>query len=307
MRLPSAGAVLPCPPAPGHGHGRPPPPSPGSRRSRSQTIYLLRHGVAVHNLPDPRTGTYPDLTDPRLTDPPLVPWGRHQAEEAAGRIYRSASSGGGGGGPGGPVDLVVSSPLVRCLQTASLAFPRRAGAGGGGAGAGAAAGEEEDDEQEREGGDPPEPHLRTPPVLVHELVREAIGTHYPDRRRRRSEIAAMCPWAHLPEDMAEDDGDWTPGRREAAGDVQERSARFLRWLAHRPEGTVGIVSHGVWTELCLLRFCPGALDHGRRRVNNCDVFRARCVSTWEQRADAAGGPDGGMALVTVQLEDATLI
>ena len=42
-------------------------------------------------------------------------------------------------------------------------------------------------------------------------------------------------------------------------------------------------------------------------MNNCDVFRARCVSTWEQRADAAGGPDGGMALVTVQLEDATLI
>jgi len=54
------------------------------------------------------------------------------------------------------VQVVISSPLRRCLQSASLAFP------------GAARG-------------------LGPPIVCNDLAREAYGMHFPDKRGKKSD------------------------------------------------------------------------------------------------------------------------
>ena len=253
------------------------------RRQRKQAIILMRHGVAVHNAPDARTKQYPDIYDPRFTDPPLIPEGTHQASQASLRIqqYLVASN---GGRP--DVDVVISSPLRRCLQTASLAFPN----------------------QQRMAGaavplvpsEPSKPLERRPRMLVNELVREAFGSHYPDKRRDRSDVAAEFPWVQLPEDFASIDPCWLPDARETLPALRRRIYQFFQWLASNVrEELIGLVSHGVWIETCLMHFCPDVLENGKKRVYNCDTFKAICVSTWDQADD--GGNE--WKLVSVGLEN----
>lgn len=255
--------------------------SSGRRRQKIQTIYIIRHGVAVHNIPDARTKAYPDLFDPRYTDPPLVPWGSQQASEAAGKIQHDLSTINANG-----VDLVISSPLRRCLQTASLAFPP---------------------ENSSNRAEPSDPSLRRPRIAVNELAREAYGMHYPDQRGKRSNISAEFPWVQLPLDFAEEDPYWRPDKRESMHDVKVRAASFFGWLASNClEETIGIVSHGVWIEICLLHYCPEVLNNGQRRVYNCDIFKAKCVSIWEEKAADTGGQKE-WNLVTVGLEGCEMV
>ena len=87
-------------------------------RRRVQRIAFIRHGVARHNLPDPLTGGRPNFEDPALTDPPLTREGKAMAIEAGERAcmwWRTTGS-------GEEIDLVVTSPLTRCIQTTVLGF-----------------------------------------------------------------------------------------------------------------------------------------------------------------------------------------
>jgi broad specificity phosphatase PhoE len=257
----------------------------GVRRQRKQAIILLRHGVAVHNVPDARTKQYPDIYDPRLTDPPLIPEGTYQASQASLKIQQYLATASGGRTD---VDLVISSPLRRCLQTASLAFPQQTVTATTTA-------------VPPMPSEPSNPSKRRPQMLVNELVREAFGSHYPDKRRNRSDIAAEFPWVRLPEDLASVDPVWRPDARESLLDVRDRIIAFFRWLASNVrEDVIGLVSHGVWIETCLMHFCPDVLDNGKKRVYNCDAFRAICLSTWEQSDD---GGNNEWKLISVSLEE----
>lgn len=244
----------------------------------------MRHGVAVHNVPDARTKQYPDIYDPRFTDPPLIPEGTHQASQVSLKIqqYLAAAN---GGRP--DVDLVISSPLRRCLQTASLAFPNQQRTGGAAV-------------PTVPSGEPTNPLERRPRMLVNELVREAFGSHYPDKRRNRSDVAAEFPWVQLPENFASIDPYWLPDARETLPALRARIVQFFQWLASNvQEELIGLVSHGVWIETCLMHFCPDVLENGKKRVYNCDSFKAIFVSTWEQ-VDGDGGNE--WKLVTLGLE-----
>jgi broad specificity phosphatase PhoE len=122
---------------------------------RVQKVVFLRHGVARHNLMDPTTGQPPNLKDPALWDPPLVRDGRLQAVDAGERLqiwWKTTQL-------GETVELILVSPLTRCLQTATLAFlPGSLYTNG----------------------------LKEPRFVCDEQVREAFGKHYPDRRRGKS-------------------------------------------------------------------------------------------------------------------------
>lgn len=84
-----------------------PPGSPGG----GKTVYFVRHGQAIHNVAK-ETHTGPDnpYLDPSLTDAPLTPLGKEQAQ-----ALREATA-------ALPIDVVVVSPLVRAVETAYLAF-----------------------------------------------------------------------------------------------------------------------------------------------------------------------------------------
>jgi bisphosphoglycerate-dependent phosphoglycerate mutase len=123
---------------------------------RVQKVVFVRHGVARHNLLDPETGTSQNLLDSHLLDPPLVYRGKQQALDAGERLrlwWRTTQL-------GANIELVVTSPLTRCIQTATLAF---------------LPGDCYTSDQWTE-----------PTFICSELCREAFGKHYPDKRRETS-------------------------------------------------------------------------------------------------------------------------
>lgn len=78
--------------------------------------------------------------------------------------------------------------------------------------------------------------------------------------------------------MTENDDAWSPDRRETIHDIRHRISLFLETLSQREETNVVVVSHGVWIERCFHMCCPEALEHGKKRVHNCNVFVGECVS-----------------------------
>lgn len=78
--------------------------------------------------------------------------------------------------------------------------------------------------------------------------------------------------------MPEEDLAWKPDWRETIYDMERRIDSFLNTLVGRTEKNIVVVSHGVWIEVCFHKYCFEALDHGRKRVHNCNTFVGECVS-----------------------------
>ena len=152
----------------------PPPQAPPPYK----TIYLIRHGVAKHNIPNPVTGQRPDIAnDVTLTDPQLVRQGILQAQVLGERLKRSGTS--------ATIELVVCSPLTRCIQTAGYVFPDHFRL---------ATKDLSNGSQEHHGGKKSTAIMESEKnhhfilnnncnVFCHEDTREAFGMHYPDKRR----------------------------------------------------------------------------------------------------------------------------
>jgi broad specificity phosphatase PhoE len=227
-----------------------------------KTVYFIRHGVAIHNVPDPNTGQMPNLHDERYTDPSLIRQGEMQACELGaklrqmGLILDGTPSGGSsdvmdtGCNTKQPIDLVVCSPLTRCLQTASHIFPNFS------------------------------------LICCHGDVREAYGMHYPDRRSPLSQLKAKFPHVtyHHPSLSTEDDVDWQPHIRETRDDVLRRIDNFLAWVTQQQHESFAVVTHGVWIECALLKYCPQVLEFGKKRVYNCECYYAHLVCDGDQLA-----------------------
>jgi len=102
---------------------------PNKCSSSTKTIYLIRHGVARHNVRGTH-GEKPDLLDPLYTDPELIRQGKIQASVLGEQLRTkglaiddSSMDMEDNDDTIKPIDLVVCSPLTRCLQTASHIFP----------------------------------------------------------------------------------------------------------------------------------------------------------------------------------------
>jgi hypothetical protein len=136
---------------------------------RVQTIVLMRHGVAAHNFEGA------DLCSPSLLDPPLTLHGKMGAIQAGDKIrtwWKAANNnpnydGCSVVGNHSSIDLIVTSPLTRCLQTTMHAFLPGDDYG--------------DDCRRDDGGDG-----AWIPIVCLEHLREACGKHYPDKRREKS-------------------------------------------------------------------------------------------------------------------------
>ena len=136
-----------------------------SMNERVQVVAFVRHGIACHNLWDPVTHQPPRLEDPNLWDPPLVYEGKQQALEAGEYTktwWRTTQL-------GEEIELIVTSPLTRCIQTTMLGFLP---------GDGYTCTQKSDADE--------------PEIYCTELVREAFGMHYPDKRRSKSLLQVRC-------------------------------------------------------------------------------------------------------------------
>jgi hypothetical protein len=145
---------------------------------RKQTMVLIRHGVALHNVIDSRTGQACNYRDSYFFDPPLV---EDRMDDIVGmgskvqQWFTTQSE------PNRTIELIITSPLTRCIQTTMIAF-----------------GSIVDDDKIATTGTCPtndrkNSHTCRPtiPILCREVIREAYGIHFPDQRRAKS-VLMVC-------------------------------------------------------------------------------------------------------------------
>jgi broad specificity phosphatase PhoE len=144
-------------------------------------------------------------SDPLHFDAPLSTVGTAQVRDA--RAAMAAL----------PIDVVVSSPLTRALQTAQGLF---------------------------------DGHPRSPPIIVHPMLRERVENSC-DVGRPPAELAVLFPaldLAHLDDVWWHADG--IPDIRgiciEPVASVAARALQFKSYLRTRPERCIAVVGHGTF-------------------------------------------------------------
>ncbi|RBR21966.1 uncharacterized protein FIESC28_04679 [Fusarium coffeatum] len=163
----------------------------------SPIIHCVRHGQGVHNL---------SYANHDLPDPELTPLGEEQARALTTRFPDLAN-----------VELIVSSPLRRTIQTALLAFPSKL----------------EDGMQV----------LALPEVQeASELICDT-GSPLPDIKANFDGLPV--DFSLVEPDWCIKQGKWAP----IAACLLERAALARRWLSERAEAEVVVISHG-----CFLHF-----------------------------------------------------
>jgi len=267
-----------------------------------QNVFFLRHGVAQHNIPTGKSGigdyTWPNLADPAFTDSSLVTKGMDQARKVGRRLCFSINQAihSRSEDKEMTLDLVVTSPLSRCLQTASLVL-------------------------ETFNSDDKVMTTKTPvKIICHEGLRESYGKNYSDKRSKKSHLVKSWPNVEFAPEMTEDDLDWHPEYRETMDHLVQRVHDFLFWLISRhfhstyfpdeenelmevtdpPTCSVLLITHGVWMESCFMRYCPEVLDWGSKRVHNCNLFRGDLVGMWQQDLSTLKWHCIGMALENIR-------
>ncbi len=183
-----------------------------------KVVHFIRHGQASHNALAAASGaaacgckrSSPDGRDtPQAScpynadaafDSPLTPTGRDQA-----RALADTCAGLG-------VQLVVSSPLRRTIQTALHAF-----------------------------GDFIDEDLLEP-VVLHDMLREQHGMHRCDQRRDTATIKAEFGTRVDTDGLAPSDEMWTD-QRESKDSVADRCEQFVSWLMLQPEENIAVVAH----------------------------------------------------------------
>lgn len=226
---------------------------------QAKVVHFVRHGHAKHNF-DPETEHKPDLRDPENRDAALTARGHAQCDALVSRLRRSTNFGIDaatssstatattsaprfGMTPGG-VQLVVTSPLTRCLETATHAFPPGCGV----------------------------------PIVALECVRECVNYNC-DARRPVSELRQQFPHVDFSQIVDDEDPVWAAlesrfGPQEAhrrpresglSGLVAARAQQFVRWLQQRPERELCVFSHSAFlntvTTLAQPRDAQGRRKH----------------------------------------------
>ena len=165
---------------------------PAGDAAVEKVLYFVRHGEATHNVVrETHVGSDNPYLNPALTDAPLTAVGRAQAE----RLRPAAD--------GLPLELVISSPLTRALETARLAFAA---------------------------------HLaRGAPFVAVESCREQIGQNLCDKRQPASLTRPLFPEADMSA-IAEADELFTPAR-ETLGALRSAPTPSCTRYAAGPRST----------------------------------------------------------------------
>jgi broad specificity phosphatase PhoE len=192
--------------------------SPAGIPGSGKVVHFIRHGQAEHNAlaaasgapachckrSEPGGRDTPQASCPynadAAFDAPLTATGRDQASDLADTCA------------GLGVQLVVSSPLRRTLQTALHAF-----------------------------GDFIEADLLAP-VVAHEALREQHGMHRCDQRRDTVAIGAEFGVRVNVDGLPPTDTLWTD-QRESKDHVADRCEEFATWLMEQPEDNIAVVAH----------------------------------------------------------------
>jgi len=173
----------------------------------AKTIHFIRHAQSEHNARalDPATEAAARI-DPALRDARLTSLGRQQASALTDEITTLHD-----------IELVVTSPLTRAIQTTLAAFAHHPA-----------------------------------PRIVHSLHRERLES-FCDVGRGPLDLATDFPllrfdhlddpWWHVLPDHA------GPFALEPMDALQQRVSEFADWLSGRTEQTIAVVGHGTFLRM----------------------------------------------------------
>ena len=252
-----------------------------------KVIHMVRHAQGTHNVEVP--GRSCQYRNPKNHDARLTPFGEQQCEALAAKCADAVSG----------VQLVVTSPLTRCVQTALGSFPGLASR-----------------------------HPSEVPFVAHESVRETVN-FLCDAHRPVSTLAAEFPRVDFSQ-TAEGPGGadfhhdriWAvydaalpeayDGHRESADlvSVANRGREFFRWLGGREETEVAVSSHSAF-QRCLFSFgqeggVRGAPEQSLRGLG-LGVPGAHSVDKVDKVVAASGGLGGGLTSMDDDGEDAPIV
>ncbi|CAK0805801.1 unnamed protein product [Prorocentrum cordatum] len=276
-------------------------------RQDGKHVYVIRHGTAVHNVRFGRKDEvfrdliekrgrenrdnrwlFPEIEEwayirRRTVDTELVESGVHEARQLGeawmgGRARIHDRQGATEVAPlaMNDIDLIVTSPLTRTLQTTMEVFfvrdaPQRAGSGP------AARWQRSRSESSRpQGGLQADTEAADKPIIALDMIKEwSQGRHTPNLRKDRSRLAQAYPavdFAHLDSDR---DQMWRshwggdPNGLEPRAHLEARVARFKQWLAKRPERNIAVVSHGTFLGNLLF----GTFIEDTNDLAHCKIYR----------------------------------
>ncbi|GMQ01330.1 hypothetical protein CsSME_00047997 [Camellia sinensis var. sinensis] len=199
---------------------------------RCKTLHIVRHAQGIHNVDGDKN--YKAYMSPEYFDAQLTPLGWQQVgnQSFVDNLRKHVQS----RGLFKSIELVITSPLLRTMQTAVGVF------GGDGytdkidalplmvANAG---------NSDR----PAISSLNSPPIIAVELCREHLGVHPCDRRRSISDYQCLFPAVDFSLIESDDDLLWKANIRETKEELAARGMEFMNWLWTRKEKEIAIITH----------------------------------------------------------------
>ncbi|XP_057867486.1 phosphoglycerate mutase-like protein [Cryptomeria japonica] len=225
---------------------------------RCKILHMVRHAQGYHNVAGEKD--HKAYLSYEFVDASLTPLGWQQVDNLRRHVTNSGIASG--------IELVVTSPLTRTMQTAVGVFgsgsyidadlsPPLMVAGGGKSDHNAIS------------------SSNCPPFVAVEYCREMMGLHPCDKRKSISEYKTLFPGIDF--SMVETDEDvlWKPDTREKDNEVAARGRAFINWLLTRKEKEIAIVSHSAFFIYALALFgedChPLVRNEIRKPFANCEL------------------------------------
>ncbi|XP_057527126.1 phosphoglycerate mutase-like protein 1 [Amaranthus tricolor] len=193
---------------------------------KCKILHLVRHAEGIHNI----EGAEKYKRSPEMIDPCLSQLGWEQAETlrkhvcASGLLQR--------------IELVITSPLLRTMQTAAIVFGGDADKNGMNASPLMVQNAKNDHTEISS--------RNCPPFVAHELCRERLGVNTCDKRRSISEQKNLFPAIDFSLIESDEDSLWNADVRESDEELAVRGMKFMNWLWTRKENEIAIVTHSAF-------------------------------------------------------------
>ena len=163
-------------------------------------LFFIRHGEAQHNIAWYKYGEkayyMKEITDPKLTNT-----GDSQALHL-GNNFTDINN----------IELVITSPLMRCLQTSTNIF-----------------------------------HGHNIQMIACEEAREfPMGLQYANKRSNKSLLRKEFPHVNFINLKTDEDKLWNSERLETLEELNARTENFYDYIKKRPEKNIAIVSHSTF-------------------------------------------------------------
>ncbi|XP_042493848.1 phosphoglycerate mutase-like protein 1 [Macadamia integrifolia] len=254
---------------------------------RCKTLHLVRHAQGIHNVEGEKDRKA--YLSPKLFDAHLTPLGWQQVDNLRKHVHSS--------GIAKNIELVITSPLLRTMQTAVGVF----------GGESYVDGVKAPPLMVSNAGNSDRPAISSidcPPFLAVELCREHLGVHPCDQRRSIQEYKPLFPAIDFSQIESDEDILWKADYREAKEEVGARGMEFINWLWTRQEKEIAVVTHSVFMFHTLSNFgndChPGVKKELCKHYANCELLsvviadrgmRGSDISKTNFPGKIPGGPD----------------